>query len=240
MSCRICLEEEGPFVHPCLCKGETGNVHAHCLRKWIEESKHNSCEICKREYHKEDVFAWNMDRVCYNFCNCKGSHESSKLFAKLGLTIFATSCMSLVFMELDHLVLASCISSLLISVIVVTYAIRTYGNDVGIYNAAFLWKGAFSVPYSISVLLFYIQIEDTCDIACASVHSSTTPTCSEACPLYDIYQRKIEYLVSMWCYDLYMVLVVFLLRTAMVFYFHMRKLEFRDYETPEEEPLLDA
>ena len=39
MSCRICLEEEGPFVHPCMCKGSTGDVHAECLQRWIDESK---------------------------------------------------------------------------------------------------------------------------------------------------------------------------------------------------------
>lgn len=238
MSCRICLEEEGPFVHPCRCKGQTGNVHAECLRKWIDESKNNACEICKQEYHKKDVFAWNIDRVCHNLCNCKSNMRSNELFGKLGLVIFATSCFSLIFMDVDHLVVASCVSSLLISIIVLGYAIQTYGNDMGLYNAAFIWKLAFSIPYSISVLLFYIQIQDTCDLACASVHSFSSPTCSEKCPLFLMFQKKNEYLVTMWCYDLYMLVVVFFLRMVMIFYFHMRKLEFHDFETPEEEPLL--
>ena len=43
MECRICYGEEGTFVNPCKCKGDT-NVHEKCLIKWIETSGRNSKE----------------------------------------------------------------------------------------------------------------------------------------------------------------------------------------------------
>ena len=57
MSCRICLEEGGTFVHPCSCKGEVGNVHPACLTRWVEESKHDYCEICHSKYNMKDRLA---------------------------------------------------------------------------------------------------------------------------------------------------------------------------------------
>ena len=54
-SCRICLEEEGPFVDVCNCKGSSKYVHEKCLSHWIKESGNDSCEICKAKYRKDEV-----------------------------------------------------------------------------------------------------------------------------------------------------------------------------------------
>lgn len=233
MTCRICLEE-GEFVHPCRCKGDVGNVHAECLLKWVQESRKDTCEICNSKYNTKDIPSWNPDRAIYHFFSCKTSPETDHLFKKFGGTIFATSCLSLIFMDVDHLVVASCVSSLLISIIIVGYAIHAYGNDIGLYNAAFMWKLAFSIPYMISVLIFYIQLQDLCDVNCMSVHH----ICDETCPVYSTYEQKNKYLMTLWLYDLYLLAATFLLRFVMICYFHMRRLKFHDLE--EEEPLLSG
>ena len=91
MSCRICLEEDGPFVHPCLCKGECGNVHSECLTKWIEESGNDRCEICRAKYNKQDVASCNIPRCLRKLCSCYMGAKT-QLYLKFSSTIFGFSC----------------------------------------------------------------------------------------------------------------------------------------------------
>jgi hypothetical protein len=48
MTCRYCLEDDGPFVSPCRCKGTVGQVHIQCLNKWINivDTDNIKCPIC--------------------------------------------------------------------------------------------------------------------------------------------------------------------------------------------------
>jgi E3 ubiquitin-protein ligase DOA10 len=47
MVCRICRMpgDEEPLYHPCKCSGSIRYVHSSCLSKWLEHSKHDSCEV---------------------------------------------------------------------------------------------------------------------------------------------------------------------------------------------------
>ncbi len=235
MACRICLEEDGVFVHPCLCKGSSGDVHPECLTKWVEESKKNVCEICHHEYYKSEIMAWNSKRCCREYFKCHVSRDADILFRKFGGVVFTTSCLSLIFLDAEYMVVASCVSSLLISLIILAYAIHYYGHDSGLYNAALGWKLAFSVPYAISVLIFYIQYEDMCEMQCISMHKR----CAPGCPVYSVYESKNRYLTDMWLYDLGILLGIFIIRTLMICYFHMRKLKFQDLNLEDEgRPLL--
>lgn len=230
MSCRICLEEDGPFVHPCLCKGSSGDVHAKCLAKWVEESKKNKCEICHHEYFKSEVMACNTSRCCGEFFQCRVTSEADQLFRKFGAVVFCISCLSLAFVQVDYMVVASCVSTLLISVFVLAYAIQYYDHNAGLYNAAVCWKLAFSLPYTISVFVFYIEYEDMCDMECLSMHKQ----CAPECPVYATYDGRNKFLTDMWLYDLSILLGLFIIRTFMVMYFHMRKLKFQDLELKDE------
>ena len=87
MSCRICLEEDGPFVHPCQCKGECGNVHSECLTKWIEESGNDHCEICRAKYNKQDVASCNIPRCLRKLCSCYMGART-QLYLKFSSMIF--------------------------------------------------------------------------------------------------------------------------------------------------------
>lgn len=224
MSCRICLEENGPFVHPCLCKGSSGDVHSECLARWVEESKKPNCEICKHEYYKSEVMACNTKRCCSEFFKCRVNREADILFRKFGGIIFSLSCFSLAFLEVSYMVVASCISTLLISVVILAFAIQYYDHCAELYNAALIWKLAFSVPYTISVFIFYIQYEDLCDMECISMHKH----CAPECPAYATFDAKNRFLTNMWLYDLSILLGLFVIRTIMISYFHMRKLKFQD------------
>ena len=128
MSCRICLEEEGPFVHPCLCKGSSGYVHSKCLAQWVEQSKKTHCEICKHEYYKSEVMACNTNRCCSEFFKCRVTTDADMFFRKFGGIIFCTSTISIVFLDVDYMVIASCISTLLMTVVLLAYAIHHYDS----------------------------------------------------------------------------------------------------------------
>ncbi len=54
-SCRICLEEEGFMIQPCMCKGTAKDVHPECLMKWLSISGKKECEICKHPYEINDA-----------------------------------------------------------------------------------------------------------------------------------------------------------------------------------------
>lgn len=59
-ACRICLEEEGMMIQPCMCKGTAKDVHPECLHKWLTISGKTDCEICKHTYEVDDTheFVW--------------------------------------------------------------------------------------------------------------------------------------------------------------------------------------
>jgi hypothetical protein len=46
MFCRICLEENEPFISPCRCRGTTQYVHQHCMERWLSTNKRTQCEVC--------------------------------------------------------------------------------------------------------------------------------------------------------------------------------------------------
>lgn len=51
--CRICLEEDGPFLQPCKCKGTIGYIHSHCL----DRMNTFNCDLCK------EYFPYNFKRL---------------------------------------------------------------------------------------------------------------------------------------------------------------------------------
>ena len=57
IACRICLEndEVENFIHPCDCRGTSGNVHLKCLNKWIIQSGDTHCKTCKVRYRGEGI-----------------------------------------------------------------------------------------------------------------------------------------------------------------------------------------
>ena len=53
-TCRICLEEEGDMISPCLCKGTQKWVHRECLDHWMTVKPDLwMCDVCKSEYYRD-------------------------------------------------------------------------------------------------------------------------------------------------------------------------------------------
>lgn len=152
MSCRICLEESGTFIHPCRCKGSAGYVHSDCLQKWIDESKSDKCEICKEVYLKEEHFGFNFPRFWKHFSSLKVKRP----IRNTGYIIMGLSFINASTNILDYMVLASYLSSIFIFSGVV--AILLHKEYVEALNAALLWKITFSIPYAIGILFFLIKV----------------------------------------------------------------------------------
>ena len=58
--CRICLEENPPFVTPCSCKGTQAYVHRKCLNRWREQfsrnhRNYNICRECRQRFFASPI-----------------------------------------------------------------------------------------------------------------------------------------------------------------------------------------
>lgn len=86
-SCRICKDEEGPFIRPCRCSGSAAYVHPECLQKWVETKTQSTegeegelqltCEVCLEPYDVQvgRNFVCDKERLCSpeswsEYCNC--------------------------------------------------------------------------------------------------------------------------------------------------------------------------
>ena len=230
-SCRICLEDDGIFVHPCACKGSNG-VHSKCLMKWIDESKKKQCEICKQDYQMREYASCNMERTCKHMFAFKVNFDDSE-YKRNSVLIFIVSIMGLMFVKSDYLIIASAISTILIGTMVFYAAVVHLGNTMEVYNAALAWKSAFTIPYSLVIFVIYLSLSDNCYVECASIHE----TCEPSCAVFNNYYHQYQNLWHLFLYDWSITLIIFVLRCVMVCYFHMRSLKFQDFD-PEKESLL--
>ena len=63
MPCRICLEDEEPFISPCDCIGTMKDVHEICLIRWMRTKENLDCEVCHVPLLLE--FNYPMERAAY-------------------------------------------------------------------------------------------------------------------------------------------------------------------------------
>ena len=63
MPCRICLEDNEPFIHPCYCSGSMKDVHEDCLLRWIHTTHIWKCEICHAPLSIE--YATDLEQRAY-------------------------------------------------------------------------------------------------------------------------------------------------------------------------------
>ena len=207
--CRICLEEDGTFVHPCRCKGSTGNVHAKCLTKWIEESGHTECEICHTEYNTHNVCACNVGRVMqYMF-----ELEYHTLLCKISITILCSTFAYGLLFGWDFLILAPYGSTAFYIVFLIALCKR-FDIDLKIaIDYAFVWKLCFAVPYAILNLVFQYHLMDQCDYLCSTISDKF---CDVGCNFYAAYWEKIHGLTHSLYIEGIATFVVFILRTLYI------------------------
>jgi uncharacterized membrane protein YgcG len=234
MTCRICLEEDGPFIHPCACKGSS-TIHEKCLVRWIEESDKTNCEICKEDYTMRESCSCNLTKTCRQCFVCSVGSTLNTLYRKIFTLIFCMTSMSLIITNQRYNMITICSSTLLIGYYTFYISVKYFGHIMDIYNAALFWKFAFTLPFSISTAILYSMLFDQCQISCISMEEA----CDASCPVYKDYRQKSYYLVNVLLFDLTILISLLVLRNIMVCFFHMRSLKFQEFD-PEKESLLSS
>jgi len=234
MSCRICLEEGGTFVHPCSCKGEVGNVHHECLTKWVEGSGHDYCEICRAEYNKQDKCSCNIPRFCSKICSCYMG-EYHKLYSKIASLITGLTCIVFFVNPFEYLIIQTSITAFFcIMMLIYIYIFEKDELKDQIHNVAVVWKLAYSAPFFVNCLIFNLQFSQDCELGCGILHE----ICDEECPMWDSYVAKVYNLSILVIAELICLAIVVIIRSIVVGYYNFRKLHFVD--TDESKPLLSS
>ena len=74
--CRICFENKGTMINPCLCSGSLKYVHEECIEVWRTTSKLNyiECPTCKYKYDSSEFsnFLLGFYRFVINYSNIIG------------------------------------------------------------------------------------------------------------------------------------------------------------------------
>jgi hypothetical protein len=232
MACRICLEEEGPFVHPCQCKGNCGNVHSKCLSKWIEESRNDHCEICCAKYNKQDVASCNMTRFLRNLFSCNMG-DRNQLHLKFCCVLFGVSSVIFWVLPIGYVIIQTALTGL-ISTLILLWIHMFEEEKFKIYNVVVMWKLAYTIPFLINCIIYYLQYQQDCDLGCAFFHEA----CDIFCPIMDTYVTKNKAIDELVYVEVLCFWVVIVIRAIVVAYYNFRTLQFVDFE--ERKPLLSS
>jgi len=234
MSCRICLEEDGPFVSPCACKGTTAYIHEGCLNQWIDTSGATECEICKEEFLKEETCSWEPVKYIMSCCACRPTLSTARSLAlRMGFTIIGITLILFVSIPVDYFIFMS----ILVNVSVVTSGVimqLLIEEDIELYNVLMGWKLCFSIPYACVIVVEYLTLAEGCDAACMSI----SHICDKRCPYVGRFTREQTKLLHAMFIDVINVLIFICIRATVMCFVHMRSLKFKD-RSDEMESLLD-
>lgn len=238
MSCRICLEEEGPFVSPCACKGSTAHIHEECLIKWIETSGADKCEICHEKFTKEETCSWEPRKYFKACVSCKTKSPNNQgIVWRMGTTIVGLTLILFVSIPVDFFILMSVVMNIAIVGCSLIHQITTYNRDnieINIHNVLMTWKMCFSIPYACIIVVNYMILSDECDASCFSLSN----ICDSTCPYRIRFNREQAKLQHALFLDVVNILIYILFRSTVLCFTHMRSLKFSN-RTEEEETLLD-
>ncbi|XP_030768403.1 E3 ubiquitin-protein ligase MARCH3-like isoform X2 [Sitophilus oryzae] len=74
--CRICHggESMADLLTPCRCRGTVALAHLSCLERWLKESNHSSCELCKHHFSIVKEPRYSVPWSILVFLRHPGSH----------------------------------------------------------------------------------------------------------------------------------------------------------------------
>ena len=219
MTCRICLESDGVLISPCACKGTGGYVHEHCLKKWIDESKSYTCEICKYQYKRKETCACAPYKYLKGCFDCKSQDDIATNY--ISVIFFIVSAVVYAFIEPENFILFGTILTFVVILCGITYKC-ILNEAVTFYNVIIRWKLASCIPYIIALFLYIVSNEDRCDFSCtAYMHA-----CDETCPLYHEYIKEANVMDKSLFYELINITIMLGIRGIVLCFTHMRNLKF--------------
>lgn len=219
MECRICYGSDGTFVRPCLCKGQI-NVHDKCLRKWIEASHRDTCEICGAPYSQKEVFSCQITNYLRG-CVCVPLENI--YFPWLILTM-CISFVSLLLTSVEGFLLLSSIS---VSCMYVIFYICTLENPKIITLDALLWwKVSYSIPLAIMLYTRYLEEWNDCATSCYVYLTG----CNVQCPFFLKIAKNNHIILKNALFDLSNIIVILFVRGIAIFKEYNKKIVFEDFE----------
>ena len=222
MECRICYGDEGVFVHPCKCKGDT-NVHEECLRKWIESSGRTTCEICNTEYKQKEIFSWQFKKIYRKCTQCKCTTTDISM-------VFFTFILSFVLLLMSQpkdLLLLTSVSTCTMFISFIVF----YSRDIASIDMLLWWKLSYSIPLYMILLINIMEKTDICRTECY-LHMQQ---CIQSCPYYQKVNTSRYIAAKNICFDVFSIGIILLCRSLIMCVKYNKKIVFDDYET---EPLL--
>lgn len=185
--CRICLEEEGTLIYPCLCKGSTGGMHRECLEKWVAESGSEICEICHEPYAKHEQCGCNIPLWASKCCTLQPrSIVERALMACTGPHVFFGGLMMFI-TPIDNYIFVSSIKS--VALIVCLVLIQIYHSDVPffVYKVAVVWQLVYLVLFCVIGAIRADTMTDSCNDQCYKLFHKY---CNDECAVAMYYERK--------------------------------------------------
>ncbi|CAG9762120.1 unnamed protein product [Ceutorhynchus assimilis] len=97
--CRICHggDSTADLLTTCRCRGTIGLVHLQCLERWLKESNHSNCELCRHHYKIIREPKYSIPRSVLEFLRDPNSLKEI-IFDLIGFTVFTPSAIALTYM----------------------------------------------------------------------------------------------------------------------------------------------
>lgn len=234
MSCRICLDEEGPFIHPCACKGTSAYVHEACLVQWAQNNR-TRCEICRETYSRSKKCSFTPVRYCIGCFECQMPGQTLVLLVAFCVLLFMFAILMFIFVDTRNWFVVD--TGFSVTVVVLTLVIQLLEpKDVYVYNAMVLFKISVSVSYLTVYINTWLEANDKCTMRC-TMHDDD---CLPSCPAYSSYSVDMVVPNNVLLFDISNIVFFLLLRGVAQCFVNMGSIAFSNaVDRTEREPLLE-
>ena len=234
MFCRICLDEEGPFIRPCACKGTSAYVHEACLAKWAQGDRIR-CEICHEPYSRSKKCSFTPVKYCMGCFKCQMPGQNRFLLVSFTLMLFVLAMPIFIFVGTQEWFVVD--SAFSVTVVVLTLILQLLQpEDMYVYNAMVLFKTSVSLSFFMVYINKWMESNDRCIMRCSMVENDCLPSC----PSYSAYILDMVVPNNALFFDILNILLFLLLRGVALCFVNMSSIQFSDVvEQTEREPLLE-
>ena len=219
-ACRICLEETGVLIQPCGCKGSTANVHIECLKKWVNESGSEECEICKTPYAKQEVVACNMDSYCHALFRPRSESNVEQGLIRVSALHAIVAIIGLAYANIDDWMLIASIQTLTYTLGLILVQTYHYDKPFFVLNVLLCWSVAYLGAAIVVSTIRTMDNEEMCKYNCMRLAQLE---CTDKCIVFDYYDRK-DIIASnvLWLYFFKTIILFGLKCVALCFTQHRR------------------
>lgn len=245
MTCRICLESEGEMVAACKCKGyDIGYMHQTCLRKWVETSGRETCEICSEPFEYHEKCGCSPQAYFVHSLVCTPQSSLENILLGLGsLMLFVLFIIASFLTPGGSFAQMAGFNTYSIVIAVVCLQIYDRGKTpYFILNVTVVWKFCYTLAVLVSTTIQSSLNEDNCALECALADFNDSYGCFPPCPFVQkVAALQADY-DSALLLNLLNAFVLLCIRNIVLCFTHKRKRYFVEYsgKSDEEVALLSS